>query len=242
MRTYTRKAHYQKNGSEYMKIKIPNTNMSITVKKGNRKPIPPFVWLISMTSGEDCPSRMKGLCPIHEHCYVLAYEENPFMREQTLRCRAEDEEAIDYMVDNHMAEWFANELVRRNKLSRTHPMRFLRWNESGDMKSLDHFLFIDEIADILHEKIGAISVVYTKRKDLWEKFKDIRKSKWLIVNGSGFMADNNFKAVDEFSKGKCHCPSNCEQCFKYDFYFCYDIEHTGQDIEEILRRRNGKDG
>ena len=224
-----------------MKIKIPDTNYILNVKKGNSKPIPPFVWLSSMTSGEDCPSRKLKLCPIHEDCYVLAYERNPFMREQTLNARAEDEKAIDHMVENDMGEWFANELIRRNNRSRTHKLKYFRWNESGDLKTLKHFLFVDEVSDILYREIGTVSAIYTKRKDLWEKFKDIRKSEGLIVNGSGFMADNNFDAVEEFSEGKKHCISNCVKCFEIDKYYCYDIDNTGNVIEEILRR-NKKNG
>ena len=225
-----------------MKIRIPDTDMELNVKKGNRKPIPSFVWIISMTSGEDCPSRIKKMCPIHKDCYVLAYERNPFMRNQTLKARAEDEEAIDYMVDNHMERWFAKELVKRNNQSKVHKLKYLRWNESGDMKSLNHFLFIDRVSEILHRHIGTVSVVYTKRKDLWEEFKDIRRSKALIVNGSGFMADNNFDAVTEFSDEGNHCPSNCAKCFEDDLFYCYDINNTGIRIEEILRRdkKNGQ--
>lgn len=222
-----------------IKIKVPNTDYEFTIKKGNKKPIPPFVWIGSMQSSTECISRKKGLCEIGENCYALVYEQNPIMY-KTVECRAKDEEAIDYMVEHNMSQWFAEELIKRNNRARKHQMAFFRWNESGDCKTLDHFIFVDEVADILYDEIGAISVIYTHRKDLWDQFKEIRKSKWLIVNGSGFMADNNFKAVDEFSKGKCHCSSNCEQCFEYDFYFCYDIEHTGQNIEEIYRKRKGE--
>ena len=222
-----------------IKIKVPNTEYEFTIKKGNKKPIPPYVWIGSMQSSTKCISRKKKLCEIDENCYALVYEQNPIMY-KTVECRAKDEEAIDYMVEHNMSQWFAEELIKRNNRARKHKMEFFRWNESGDCKTLDHFIFVDEVADILYENLGVISVIYTHRKDLWEQFKKIRKSKWLIVNGSGFMADNNFKAVNEFSEGKCHCPSNCEQCFEYDFYFCYDIEHTGQNIEEIYRKRKGE--
>lgn len=213
-----------------------NTELQLNVKKGNRKPIPANVWLISMQSSENCISRELGMCGIADDCYVLAYERNPFMRDQTLRCRDEDEAAIDYLVSNNMGSFLANELIRRDSLSRNHHLEYLRWNESGDMKSLDHFLFVDEIADIVYDGIGAVSVIYTKRKDLWDKFKKIRKSDHLIVNGSDFMADNEFLAVEEFHDGKDHCSSNCEKCFEEDLYWCYNIENTGRSIEEKLRK------
>lgn len=221
-----------------IKIKVPNTEHEFTIKKGNKKPIPPFVWIGSMHSSTDCISRKMKLCEIGENCYALAYEKNPIMY-KTVECRRKDEECIDYLVENHMSRFFADELIKRHNRARTHKMRFMRWNESGDCKTLDHFIFVDEVADILHDEIGAISVIYTHRKDLWDQFKEIRKSKWLIVNGSGFMADNNFKAVEEFSGINENCSSNCEKCFDEDCYYCYNIDNTGKTIEEILRKNKG---
>ena len=221
------------------KIKIPNTSYELTIKKGNKKPIPPFVWICSMESSTDCTSRKKGLCDIRENCYALVYEQNPIMY-KTVLCRRNDELAIDYLVENQMSEWFANELIKRNNRSKKHKMRFLRWNESGDCKTLNHFIFVDEVAEILHEELGVISVIYTHRKDLWEQFKEIRRSRWLIVNGSGFMADNNFKAVNEFTNQNKNCHSNCEKCFEEDLYYCYNIQSKNNIIEEIYRKRKPK--
>lgn len=221
-----------------IKIKVPNTNFEFTIKKGNKKPIPSYVWIGSMQSSTDCISRKKGLCEIGENCYALIYEQNPIMY-KTVICRDKDEECIDYLVNNHMSEFFANELIKRHNNAKTHKMKYLRWNESGDCKSLEHLIFVDEVADILFKEIGAISVIYTHRKDLWEQFKPIRKSKALIVNGSGFMADNNFKAVENFSGNSENCSSNCEMCFNEGYYYCYDINNTGRTIEEILRRKKG---
>lgn len=217
---------------------MPNTEHEFTIKKGNKKPIPPFVWIGSMHSSTDCISRKMKLCEIGENCYALAYEKNPIMY-KTIECRRKDEECIDYLVENHMSRFFAEELIKRHNRARTHKMRFMRWNESGDCKTLDHFIFVDEVADILYDEIGAISVIYTHRKDLWDQFKEIRKSKWLIVNGSNFMADNNFKAVEEFTGINENCSSNCEKCFDEDYYYCYNIDGTGKTIEEILRKNKG---
>ena len=219
-----------------IKIKVPNTEYEFTIRKGNKKPIPPFVWIGSMHSSTDCVSRSKGMCDIGENCYALVYEQNPIMY-KTVECRRKDEEAIDYMVEHHMSRWFAEELIKRNNRARKHKMNYLRWNESGDCKTLEHFIFVDEVADILGGELGVVSVIYTHRKDLWEQFKPIRKSKWLIVNGSGFMADNNFVAVESFTGINKDCSSNCERCFEDDLYYCYNIGATGKVIEEIFRKR-----
>ena len=224
-----------------MKIKIPQTDLEITITKGNKKPIPAIVWIANMQSSTDCISRKLDMCEIGEDCYGLAFEENPIMY-KTVECRRNDEEAMDYMVQNHMSTFFAEELVRRDKLSRSHHLKYLRWNATGDCKTLQHLLFADEVADILHEEIGATSTIYTHRKDLWEEFKDIRQSEWLIVNGSNFMADNNFTAVTEFNDENDTCSSNCVQCFNEGKYYCYNINRKGRVIEEKFRPRNKKKG
>lgn len=223
-----------------MKIKVPNTSLEFNVKKGNHKPIPPFVYIGSMQSSTKCICRTElDCCEIGEDCYALGYESNPLMY-KTVECRERDEECIDYLVQNRMHRFFANELIKRSNNARKHKMKFFRWNESGDMKTLDHFLFVDEVADILYKELGVISVIYTHRKDLWDQFKNIRKSQALIVNGSGFMADNNFVAVEEFTDGNEHCNSNCVNCFKDEGYYCYNPRKLGSVIEEIYRRKKTK--
>ena len=208
---------------------------TLLVKKGNKKPIPKFVWIASMESGTDCSSRNNGHCDIGENCYVLKYEQNKLFYKVVER-RRKDEECIDYLVANHLSRELSSWLVARSKASKSYPLRYMRWNESGDCKTLEHFLFVEEVALDLYDELGAISVIYTHRKDLWEQFKKIRKSKHcLIVNGSGFMADNNFKAVKEFSGENDECSSNCVQCFEDYLKWCYDIDATGRTIEEILR-------
>lgn len=207
----------------------------LMVKKGNKKPIPQFVWIASMESGTDCSSRKNGHCDIGENCYVLKYESNKLMY-KTIERRRKDEECIDYLVENDLADELSDWLIKRNNSAKTFKLKFLRWNESGDCKSLEHFLFVEKVALKLFDEIGAISVIYTHRRDLWEQFKKIRKSEHcLIVNGSGFMADNNFKAVKEFTMENDVCSSNCVQCFEDGLYYCYDIENKGNTIEELLR-------
>lgn len=222
-----------------MKIKIPNTELQLTIVKGNKKPIPQFVWIVSMQSSTDCISRKKGLCKIGEDCYGLVFEENPIMQ-KTVDCRRNDEIAFDYLVDNKMHEWFAEELLKRNERAKTHKMRYLRWNATGDCKTLEHLLFVDRVADILYEKAGVVSSIYTHRVDIWVKFRDVRQSKYLIVNGSNFPADNNFKAVREYSEQAEKCSSNCVKCFNEDEYFCYNLDKKGSVIEEIFRERKNK--
>ena len=226
-------------------FEINGKTCTLTVNKGNAKPIPEFVWNASMQSGQRCYCRLNDLCPIADDCYTRPYEENGMMGKNTLACREIDEECIDELVALGMggAHMLANELVRRHKLARTHKCKFFRWNVSGDLKSIDYFFFVDTVAWLLNHKIGTISVIYTHREDLWEEFQYIRlKGKHLIVNGSGFMADNMFDAVEEFSEDEevRKCTSNCKECFEENgTAFCYDINNTGVVIEEKFRPYEG---
>lgn len=207
----------------------------LMIKKGNKKPLPKFIWIISMESATECSSRKNGHCEIGKNCYALKYESNKLMY-KTVERRNKDNECINYLIKNDMSDSLVDYLIKRNNSSKTHKLKYLRWNESGDVETLDHLLFIEKIALKLYDELDVISVVYTHREDIWNKFKKIRKSEHcLIVNGSGFMADNNFKAVKEFTGKNKECSSNCVKCFNEKKKYCYDLDNKGLVIEEILR-------
>lgn len=222
--------------SMILKFTIDGEEFELKMKKGNAKPIPKNVWISSMQSSYYCICGYLGLCPFHRlesgDCYGLAYEMNEMMGPKTIIRRRSDEKCIDELVKNKMHKEFAEELLRRNKLARKHKMQFERWNETGDMKTLDHFIFVDMVSDILFKEAGITTTIYTHRKDLWEKFKEIRVSEGLIVMGSGFMADMNFKALTDNDK-ECdlECSSNCEQCFEdFGIGHCYDLKNKGKNL------------
>lgn len=207
----------------------------LMIKKGNAKPLPKSIWIISMESATHCSARKNHHCEINSNCYALKYESNKLMH-KTIERRQKDNECINYLIENDLADKLADFLIRSNRLAKSYKLEYLRWNESGDCETLEHFLFVENVAKMLYESIGAISVIYTHRKDLWEKFKEIRTSeRYLIVNGSGFMADNNFIAVRRFTGDNLECCSNCVKCFDENLKYCYDIDRKGLVIEEILR-------
>lgn len=216
-----------------MLLKIDDYELMI--KKGNAKPLPKFIWIISMESATDCTSRKNGHCEINKNCYALKYESNKLMY-KTIERRRKDNECIKYLVENNKEDILIDYLIKRNDSAKQHKMKYLRWNESGDVESLDYMLFVERVALKLFDRIGTISVIYTHRKDIWKEFEKIRKSEHcLIVNGSGFMADNNFKAVKKFTGKNKECSSNCVLCFDEKKKYCYDIKNKGLIIEEILR-------
>lgn len=224
---------YEQFLGDYVLFEIDDYELMI--KKGNKKPLPKFIWIISMESATECSSRKNGHCEIGKNCYALKYESNKLMY-KTVERRNKDNECINYLIKNDMSDSLVDYLIKRNNSSKTHKLKYLRWNESGDVETLDHLLFIEKIALKLYDELDVISVVYTHREDIWNEFKKIRKSEHcLIVNGSGFMADNNFKAVKEFTGKNKECSSNCVKCFNEKKKYCYDLDNKGLVIEEILR-------
>ena len=89
-------------------------NYELMVKKGNKKPIPKYVWIASMESGTDCSSRNNGHCDIGEDCYVLKYEKNKLFYKVVER-RRKDEECIEYLVKNHLSRELSSWLIQRSK-------------------------------------------------------------------------------------------------------------------------------
>lgn len=222
-------------------IGTDDVKYQITVKCGSAKPMPNCIWLISMTSSLECPSAKMGLCPISDDCYGKAFEENAMMGANTLKCRKNDELAIDYLVSNDGASFLATELVKMSNRCRNeaNQLKFLRWNMTGDLKSLEYLIFVEKIADELFEQLGVISVIYTHRIDLKEPFEAIRTNyESLRILGSGFNWDCNFTCFPSSDDGK-QCSSNCTECFEqYGIGFCYDTNIKDVEIVEEFRERS----
>lgn len=211
----------------------------ITVCKGNKKPIPSFVWMVSMQSATNCHCRLNNLCPISDSCYGLDYEENKLFRDATLRCRQKDEDAIDFLVNHPFgASFFASKIIGMSKRVRNQEkqIKFFRWNVTGDLKSIRHLLFVQEVARILYNELGVITILYTHNKDVVESYLEHleysdRKS-YLKILGSGFMVDSNFDCFANEYDAK--CSSNCVECFKSNgVAFCYDIDFNGVIKEDF---------
>lgn len=215
----------------------------ITIKCGSAKPMPNFIWLISMMSSTKCPSKAMGLCPLGDDCYGLVFEQNSMMGANTLKCREKDEQAIDYLVANDGASFLASELVAMSNRCRNqaNQLKFLRWNMTGDLKSLEHLIFVEKVANALFDALGVISVIYTHRSDLKEPFEAIRTNyESLRILGSGFDWDCNFTCFPSSDDGK-QCSSNCTECFEqYGIGFCYDMDIQDTEIVEEFRPNPNK--
>jgi hypothetical protein len=141
-----------------------------------------------------CPALNLRMCQVPpKKCYALKAERQypqvlPFRRAQAR-----------YWLNND-ADVIACDII--SALTRHKKIKYIRVNESGDFYSQVDVNKLIKIALIT----GVMFYVYTARKDL--DFSDRPDN--LIINGSGFMVDNNF--CYEAKKARLVCPGNCRIC------------------------------
>jgi hypothetical protein len=165
---------------------MPRYRTRILCSKGNLK-VGKDTIIMNITPATDCMSRRLGLCQVPPNaCYALRAEKQypsvlPYRRRQTDRW------------DELTAEEIAEDLKVIAKRARKTPVKFVRMQESGDFRHHGDLQKMNRIADLLS---GVLRVyTYTAREDLFRS--PVRISPNLVINGSGFMVDNNFKVVNK---------------------------------------------
>ena len=177
--------------------------MKLKVSNGNTK-VGKDTFIMNITSATDCPTKKLGLCKIVKVCYAL----QPELRwcnkiKNILRYRRQQTK----MFDTFHAKKLAELLIEKARSKRKTEIKYLRVSETGDFRSQADVKKISTIADILKEE--EIKVYgYTARSDL--NFENLSDN--LVMNGSGFMLDNNFVAVKEYSGNAAKCKQNCRIC------------------------------
>ena len=167
---------------------------------GNRK-LPRTTAIFNMTPAFFCPSDALGMCGISKKCYAKKAERmyegvRAFRRRQT----------IYWAVCS--AEQFVEDFDKAIYAS-PYPVKALRFNESGDFREQADVEKASDIAQALRKR-GIVTYLYTMRNDL-----DFRHRGDLIVNGSGFMVDNNFTVFPKDNPpapGEIVCPGDCRDC------------------------------
>lgn len=157
--------------------------------------------IFNITSATECPSKKLGLCQLCDSskCYALKAER---MYKQVLPYRRQ--QAI---------YWAKTSLSRRVydifwTKERHKAVKYIRINDSGDLRTQKDF---DDIKDIARAIPEVVFYLYTARKDLNLK----HNVKNLVVNGSGFMADNCFKVLYKGENKLFRedlCPGSCSNC------------------------------
>lgn len=153
--------------------------------------------IFNMTSTKDCMGRALGLCQLAnpKHCYA---RQNELFRHhkdangrriyQVLRYRRRQNKYWDRVT----VRQFIDDILYIKEHS-SHDIRYIRFNEAGEIRDISDLVKLSCIADGLKE-YGIRCYTYTTRKDLKGM---IETSDNLTINGSGFMWDNEFRVVNK---------------------------------------------
>lgn len=170
---------------------------------GNKK-LPTTTAIFNICAAHDCPSAKRGMCQVlngKHRCYALRDEQQ---YKATLAYRRRQETLWDsFTASSFVAEFVS--IMGRRRLATT----ALRLNESGDFRSQADVRKAAIIARKLAE-YGVTVYGYTARRDL-----DFSKVGPLVVNGSGFKVNGEFRFVRtkaDLPKGYKLCPGDCRTC------------------------------
>lgn len=156
--------------------------------------------IFNMNAAMDCPAEKLGLCDIASKCYAKKAERLypavlPFRRRQAQAW--EDCTAIEF-ADT------VKRIVKRKRIE----IKFFRFSESGDFSTQADIDKMASVAKLLKES-GIATYGYSARRDL--DFTELEKV--ATVQGSGFMASNEFVPVKEFTGNNPKCNgSDCSKC------------------------------
>lgn len=180
------------------------------ITKGNLK-LPKSSLIFNICPASTCPSRALGMCQLDKcgigsgKCYAMKAEKQYRL---ALLHRMEQQE---YWDSTNVSD-FANAVREKIYSSRT-PITALRLNESGDFR---HAEDVRRVCSLAAWVPGLKFYFYTARRDLWEPtLKAGRTASNITVNGSGWMAHNNFVVLagsQAQMKVDYKCPGDCRTC------------------------------
>lgn len=186
------------------------TKLKDLIKIGNLK-IGADTLIFNMGSAYKCPSDKLNLCKVSDKCYAKKAEDQYWLTATHYR----EKQAVYWKETpaGYIAQDLMDILENKNKTA-LHPIKYLRLNESGDFYSQKDIIKLLEIAKIIKIFYPDFTIyTYTARSDLdysQTKFQDN-----LIINGSGFMIDNNFDIYTDknvLSKDDKICKGDCRVC------------------------------
>lgn len=192
--------------------------------------------IFNMGSAHSCPSAKLGLCEMahskfggNGRCYALKAE---YFYPQSLPFRTLQKVQWENFTAAEIADQLFTEIYRSRRYKA--PIRYVRYNESGDFYSMSCVMKAGKIAGYVAElcKRAGLPIVkfytYTHRSDL---FKGIGGQALLAscpsnftINGSNFKAHNEFKVLEISRKerdekdstgkkvNKFTCLDDCTKC------------------------------
>jgi len=160
--------------------------------------------IFNIGSAHTCPSAKLGLCQLQNTKTCYAYRDECRYKE-TLKYRNRQ---LKYWVNVSVHQFIKDigNICTKSPVK----IKYMRFNESGDIRNKNDIEKINFIAKWLKAEYNIITYLYTARRDL---INDLMQAKYIIINGSGFMINNKFEAVKEYTN-KNHCPGDCSHCNK----------------------------
>lgn len=167
------------------------------------------VLITNMGTASECPERKAGFCQLKREtdCYAWRAEK------RFEKCKAYRERQ-GKQFEEHTIQWYVDEITgiqARKRAKLTHH----RWNESGGLRDEHDLATIAVLANDT-KKLGIETFTYTSRQDIWEKIgHKVTDNSEIVVNGSGFMAHNEYRVVPKDYQKKENeywCPDKCYNC------------------------------
>jgi hypothetical protein len=173
--------------------------------------------IFNIGSAHNCISAKLGLCQLKDSNKCYAYRaEKQYKTVLTYRNRQ-----LKYWdkVSVHQFIKDIGNIVNKSNI----PIKYMRFNEAGEIRNKNDILKIDFIAKWLYSEYGIITYMYTARIDMLPLLKQLKN---VVINGSGFMIHNEYKAVDKITNKKNMCIGNCNICNK--------CKHASNRTVEVL--------
>ena len=182
---------------------------------GNAK-LPKSTMIINLGTWFNCPGRKERFCELCTECY----DKSPEVRfkerikgrlEQEIIFRALNALELTYIIEQEIRKWNESHEIK---------IKNIRWSEVGDLRNQNDLDKVINISNQIYEDLDIKSYIYTHNKslDFWSK-----KRPGLVINGSGFMVDNEYRVLpkeqieNEFKNlndlsNKRECICDCTQC------------------------------
>lgn len=166
--------------------------------------------LFNMQSAEKCINRLNGLCQLKDTNKCNQYKfEKQYSNTKKFRYRQSIYWATCSIED------IVQDIIRLKTIN--HKVKYIRFNESGDMTKEDLYKLAIISNMLLEYDIHVF--IYTASHNLLEHKEIINMLSLgnLTINGSGFMWDNEYKQYNKTEKVNkeiilCPCTTNCKLC------------------------------
>lgn len=253
-------------------IKDKTKSISFDAKRGNNKPISTSIMILNTSPAVDCVSRntlvkgedgkVRSMCEFCEHCYALGNEIGTRVQYGVFagignveNGKRKNSAMVRKMIHEFDPQDFANALLNKQRTGpgRDTTVRFIRWNEAGDIANGKEFLWVARSAGKLFEGIitnakgeriqkywtkkqeennikRIYSTIYTHRTDVYKEYLGLleklsEEERKNIEQGFTVMG-SGFMATNEFRavpKGEFTTKDNIDGRFDVKYIEEYDM-------------------